>query len=51
MIRRLWLRLRRVLRRRDPWTDPDPQPGDFDIDVELARPGDVETHEGFRRMV
>jgi len=31
---------------KDPWTDPDPQPGDFDAEIERAKPGDVEIHEG-----
>ena len=34
---------------RDPWTDPDPQPGDFDEFLASVKPSDldyVETHEG-----
>jgi hypothetical protein len=34
-------------KKRDPWTDPDPQPGDFDEDIERASPGDFESHEGY----
>lgn len=33
----------------DPWTDPDPQPGDFDAYLESIDPNDprhVEIHEG-----
>jgi hypothetical protein len=29
-----------------PWTDPDPQPGDFDAEVEAMGPGEIEHHEG-----
>jgi predicted RNase H-like HicB family nuclease len=32
--------------KRDPWTDPDPQPGDFDAELEAIDPRDVEFHEG-----
>ena len=31
---------------KDPWTDPDPQPGDFDADLAAMDPGDFEVHEG-----
>lgn len=31
---------------KDPWTDPDPQPGDFDADLEAIDPRYVEVHEG-----
>lgn len=31
---------------RDPWTDPDPQPGDFDAELDRARPGQIEMHKG-----
>jgi hypothetical protein len=30
----------------DPWTDPDPQPGDFDADLAKLDPRYVEHHEG-----
>jgi hypothetical protein len=30
----------------DPWTDPDPQAGDFDFELARARPGQIEIHEG-----
>lgn len=30
----------------DPWTDPDPQPGDFDAELDRARSDEVEMHEG-----
>jgi hypothetical protein len=31
---------------KDPWTDPDPQPGDFDADLAKLDPRYVEHHEG-----
>lgn len=31
---------------KDPWTDPDPQPGDFDVDLATVKSGDIEIHEG-----
>ncbi|HEX8049826.1 MAG TPA: hypothetical protein VF504_00015 [Solirubrobacterales bacterium] len=31
---------------RDPWTDPDPQPGDFDVELDRARPDQIERHKG-----
>lgn len=30
----------------DPWTDPDPKPGDFDAEIDRARPSQIEIHEG-----
>ncbi len=30
----------------DPWTDPDPQPGDFDADLIAIDPRYVEAHVG-----
>jgi hypothetical protein len=30
----------------DPWTDPDPQPGDFDADLTDIDPRYVEVHPG-----
>lgn len=30
----------------DPWTDPDPQPGDFDEELARLDPRYVELHEG-----
>jgi hypothetical protein len=30
----------------DPWTDPDPQPGDFDADLTELDPRLVERHDG-----
>lgn len=30
----------------DPWTDPDPQPGDFDDDLAAIDPRYVEAHQG-----
>jgi hypothetical protein len=30
----------------NPWTDRDPQPGDFDAYLATVEPGDVETHKG-----
>lgn len=31
---------------KDPWTDPDPQPGDFDAEIARADPDQFEVHEG-----
>ncbi len=31
---------------KDPWTGPDPQPGDFDADLAAVDPRYVEVHEG-----
>ena len=31
---------------KDPWTDPDPQPGDFDAAIDRAQPDQIKTHEG-----
>jgi hypothetical protein len=31
---------------RDPWTDPDPQPGDFDADLAAIDPRYIEAHVG-----
>jgi hypothetical protein len=31
---------------KDPWTDADPQPGDFDAELDLARSDQIEIHEG-----
>ena len=31
---------------KDPWTDPDPQPGDFDADLADIDPRFVEVHAG-----
>lgn len=31
---------------RDPWTDADPQPGDFDAELTTLDPNSVEMHEG-----
>jgi hypothetical protein len=30
----------------DPWTDPDPQPGDFDADLAELDPRYIERHQG-----
>jgi hypothetical protein len=30
---------------KDPWTDPDPQPGDCDADIRAMEPRDVQTVE------
>jgi hypothetical protein len=32
--------------RKDPWIDPDPQPGDFDVKLNQVRADQVELHEG-----
>jgi hypothetical protein len=34
-------------KKRDPWTDPDPQPGDFDEYIENAKPDDFQSQEGY----
>ena len=31
---------------KDPWTEPDPQPGDFDADLTDIDPRYVEAHQG-----
>jgi hypothetical protein len=31
---------------RDPWTDPDPQPGDFDAELDRAQTDQIQIHEG-----
>lgn len=31
---------------KDPWTDPDPQPGDFDADLVTLDPRYAEHHDG-----
>lgn len=31
---------------KNPWTDPDPQPGDFDAHLATVGASDVEAHEG-----
>ncbi len=31
---------------RDPWTDPDPQPGDLDAELELVDAVAIEYHDG-----
>jgi hypothetical protein len=31
---------------KDPWTDPDPQPGDFDAELDRGNPDQVEIHAG-----
>jgi hypothetical protein len=31
---------------KDPWTDPDPQPGDFDEYVSTMNSRDIQVHEG-----
>jgi hypothetical protein len=31
---------------RNPWTDPDPEPGDFDAELDRARPDQIESHAG-----
>jgi hypothetical protein len=30
----------------EPWTNSDPTPGDFDAELDRARPGQIEIHEG-----
>lgn len=31
---------------KEPWTDPDPQSGDFDAELDQARPDQIEIREG-----
>jgi hypothetical protein len=31
---------------KDPWTDSDPQPGDFDAELDRLRPDRIKIHEG-----
>ena len=31
---------------KDPWGDPEPQPGDFDAELDRALPEQIEVHEG-----
>jgi len=31
---------------KNPWTDPDPQPGDFDAHLATIQADDIEIHEG-----
>src|SRR3954453_21120268 len=31
---------------KDPWTDPDPQPGDFDADLALLDESAIDFHDG-----
>ena len=33
----------------NPWTDPDPEPGDFDADLAKLDPRYVERHDGNRK--
>ncbi|MGN6663750.1 MAG: hypothetical protein ACTHK6_06040 [Solirubrobacterales bacterium] len=35
----------------DPWTDSDPQPGDFDAELDEAGPDQIEVHEGHERSI
>jgi hypothetical protein len=30
----------------DPWTAPDPQPGDFDVELATIDPRQIELHDG-----
>jgi hypothetical protein len=30
---------------KDPWTTPEPQPGDFDAELDRATPDQIEIHE------
>lgn len=32
--------------RKDPWTDPNPQPSDFDVELDCARADQIEVYEG-----
>jgi hypothetical protein len=31
---------------KNPWTDPDPQPGDFDAEIEAMDPDDIQIQPG-----
>jgi hypothetical protein len=31
---------------KDPWTDPDPQPGDFDAEIDAMDPRDIQFQQG-----
>ena len=31
---------------KDPWTDSDPQPGDFDAELDRIQASQIEIHEG-----
>lgn len=31
---------------KEPWSDPDPQPGDFDVELAEGQPGCIEVHDG-----
>jgi hypothetical protein len=31
---------------KDPWTNPDPKPGDFDAELDRARPKQIEIYGG-----
>ncbi|HWW66904.1 MAG TPA: hypothetical protein VNY83_02880 [Solirubrobacterales bacterium] len=31
---------------KNPWTDPDPQPGDFDAEIDAMDPRDIQVNEG-----
>ncbi len=31
---------------KEPWTNPDPQPGDFDAELDRARPDQIEIRNG-----
>jgi hypothetical protein len=31
---------------KDPWTDPDPQPGDFDAEIDAMDPREIQVHPG-----
>lgn len=31
---------------KDPWTNPDPEPGDFDAELDRAEPGEIQIHDG-----
>jgi hypothetical protein len=31
---------------KDPWTDADPRPGDFDAELDRARSDQIDIHEG-----
>lgn len=35
----------------NPWTDPDPQPGDFDTELDRACPDQIELYDGHPAQV
>lgn len=40
------LAVKRLQMSKNPWTDPDPQPGDFDAEFDSAQSSRIEIHDG-----